>query len=167
MSSTNRGSVRPESDYYGTPEGAFRPLLHLLPHDRVYWDPACGDWRLIRWMEDAGLTAYGSDIEPKEMGTHTIDFLTDDTRREIIITNPPFSLAQEFVQHAMDHAPEVLMLLRLNFLGSIKRREWLRTHEPSALFVVTPRPSFTGGGTDSCEYAWFYWGPRWRGIHHP
>ena len=34
------------------------------------------------------------------------------------------------------------------------------------MLVITPRPSFNGAGTDSCEYAWFVWdrGSRYHGA---
>ncbi len=159
MSSTNRGAVRNKADFYPTPETAFKPLIPYLPYSE-FWDPACGDWRLIRWLREAGRCADGAD-----MATGT-DFLKDQRRRGFIITNPPFSLAQEFCQHANDHAEEVMMLLRLNFLGAQKRMHWWRANEPRALFVLSKRPDFTGAGGDSCEYAWFYWGNRFHGIKH-
>lgn len=75
------------------------------------------------------------------------------------------------MKKSLELAPEVLLLLPLNFLGAFYRKEFLSAHEPAALFVITPRPSFGKNkhgkkGTDSNEYAWFYWGPRWRGVHH-
>ena len=48
------------------------------------------------------------------------------------------------------------MLLRLNFLGSQERSDYLREHMPD-IYVIPNRPSFTGGKTDSIEYAWFVW----------
>lgn len=45
-----------------------------------------------------------------------------------------------------------------------RRADFHRRH-PSDVFVLPRRPSFTGGGTDATEYAWFVWGPgrgnRW------
>lgn len=160
MSSTNRGAVRRDADAYMTPREAFMPLLLHLHRDVAYWEPACGDGRLIRWMREDGLEADGADLNSG------YDFLKDATVRQAIITNPPFSLALEFCDHARRHAPEVLMLLRLNFLGAKKRYQWWRRNEPSAIFVLSERPDFTGGGGDSCEYAWFAWGIRYSGIHH-
>lgn len=150
------------ADFYPTPLSAFEPLIPHLPKDALIWEPACGDGRLIRWMRKANLQADGTDIHAGLQ----FDFLHDFTRRECIVTNPPFSLAQEFVEHAIEFADEVFMLLRLNFLGSQKRRDWWRECEPSALFVLSDRPDFTGDGGDSCEYAWFFWGERHRGIFH-
>lgn len=163
MSSTNRGAIRREADFYATPEGAFKPLLSILPMDKslLYWEPACGDRRLIKWIYEAGALADGVDLR-----TDGVDFLTDVNRRRFIITNPPFSIAQEFCDHALKHADEVMMLLRLNFLGAQKRCGWWKANEPKALFVLSKRPDFTGGGGDATEYAWFYWGHRFTGIHH-
>jgi hypothetical protein len=38
-----------------------------------------------------------------------------------IITNPPYMLAEEFVEHALELSPLVVMLLRLAFLESERR----------------------------------------------
>jgi hypothetical protein len=49
------------------------------------------------------------------------------------------------------------MLLRINYLGSISRHEWWKENSPTALHVLSKRPSFTGKGTDATDYAWFVW----------
>jgi len=167
MSSTHRGAKRAAADLYSTPIESFDVLQPYLPNgDGVkFWEPACGDGRLVRRLREWGRKAGGADITPPA-GFRTADFLQDNTRRDFIITNPPFSLALPFCEHALDRGREVMLLLRLNFLGSQKRREWWRVNEPSAVFVLSDRPDFTGGGGDSCEYAWFYWGRRWTGIRH-
>ena len=203
MSSTNRGAVRQEADFYATPEAAFHPLIPYLTHvPKPIWEPASGDDRLVKWMNEKAIFAQGNDLR------NGYDFLKDATRRETILTNPPFSLAQEFVDHAFSHSDHVFMLLRLNFLGAGCRRDWWRLHEPSALFVLSDRPGFVmackckqtyckhawtvpleterpklcpkcgsignaatkhGIGistTDSCEYAWFAWSDKFKGIYH-
>jgi hypothetical protein len=49
------------------------------------------------------------------------------------------------------------MLMRINYLGSIKRHEWWKDRCPTALYVLSKRPSFTGEGTDATEYCWYVW----------
>ena len=196
MSATGRGAVRNEHDFYATPEDAFKPLLPTLRSVQAdwFWEPACGDGRLCRWMNEAHLQARGNDL------IAGYDFLQDEADYPCIITNPPFSLAFEFCQHAVNHAGHVFLLLRLNFLASGRRRSWFVEHEPDALFILSDRPGFVmacrcglnkrhrwtlpigsqrpkqcpecGHGkvivstSDACEYAWYYWGRSHRGIHH-
>lgn len=156
MSSTNRGSERRENDFYATPKSAFEPMLPFIKALNVpVWEPACGDGRLIKWMQAYGIRAAGSDITKPVL---PIDFLEDEGICKCIVTNPPFSLAFEFCRHAVSHSEHVFMLLRLNFLSSKKRKKWFQEHEPGAIFVLSKRPDFTGEGGDSCDYAWFYWG---------
>lgn len=148
--------MRNAQDFYATPEGAFKPMLPFIETIGLpVWEPACGDKRLIRWMNEYGIAAAGSDISGDGF---QINFLEDMAYRDCIVTNPPFSLAFEFCQHAFDYSEHVFLLLRLNFLASAKRKEWFQAHEPDAIFVLCKRPDFTGGGGDSCDYAWFYWG---------
>lgn len=167
MSATNRGAERNPQDFYSTPESAFKPLIPFLPTDVTFWEPSQGDGRLVKWLVESGRRAAGSDLSEGN------DFLSDTTQREFIITNPPFSIVCRkdmtgFLPHAIAHAPEVMFLLRLNYLGGQYRKPFFQSHEPSAIFVLSERPKFHGAsGTDACEYAWFYWGNRIRGIFHP
>ena len=102
------------------------------------------------------------DINPDITQTtvRKLDYLDheDVLTYDLCITNPPFSLAEEFVRKARTHCREVIMLLRLGFLESNKRAEFWRDN-PADVYVLSRRPSFTGGPTDSCPYAWFAWGP--------
>lgn len=90
------------------------------------------------------------------------DFLKLDWKSpmpDVLITNPPFSLAIEFIEHSMRLFPGAYLafLLRLNFLGAQARSAFWRRHAPD-VYVMPKRPSFTPDGkTDSTEYAWFVW----------
>ena len=160
MSATNRGSVRNEYDFYPTPLKSFTPLLKYLQKEREYYEPACGDNRLVNELIKNQFIASGNDIQ------NGVDYLEDNTYRDVIITNPPFSLAFKFIQHARLHSKTTYMLLRLNFLGSKMRKEWFSENEPSSLYVLSERPSFTGKGTDATDYAWFGWNTHINGIYH-
>ena len=90
------------------------------------------------------------------------DFLTTklpSDKYDTIITNPPYSIAQEIIEHCFEIAPdaEVIMLLRLAFLESKKRKAFWDKHPVTQLYVLSERPSFTGKGTDATAYAWFVW----------
>lgn len=76
---------------------------------------------------------------------------------DLIVTNPPFSLSMEFLTKSLSEAQTVVYLLRLNYLGSAERKTFWKQNQPTHLYVLSNRPSFTGLGTDATEYAWFVW----------
>jgi hypothetical protein len=174
LSATNRGASRRPQDFYETPAWlteAIIPILreHLYPiEDPRTLEPAAGQGAILRVLEEAFPNAV---IDSGDIGTGQ-DFLTYpyDPHYDLIITNPPYSLALEFIQRAMafrhfhhhNHHPVICMLLRVNFLGAQKRARWLREHTPS-IYVSPRRPDFTGEGGDATEYAWFIWDARTSG----
>jgi 23S rRNA A1618 N6-methylase RlmF len=80
---------------------------------------------------------------------------------DIIITNPPFNQAVEIIEKSINDVKDgglVIMLLRLNFMGSKKRRLFWEKNKPSYIYVHSDRMSFTDDGKrDSIEYAHFVW----------
>jgi hypothetical protein len=58
-------------------------------------------------------------------------------------------------------------LLRLNFLGTVRRKPFWDAYPPTHLFTITPRPRFVNGRSDTCEYGWFLLGPRGEGLDSP
>lgn len=78
-----------------------------------------------------------------------------------VITNPPFTLAQEVAEWALalPSKPVVALLLRDGFASSAKRKDFWETH-PGDRFTLSSRPSFVDGRTDACDYTWFVW---WNG----
>lgn len=149
--------MRNPKDFYPTPRAAFEslipelgPLKHLM-----FWEPACGDRRLIRILKEKGFTAKGNDLH------FGYDFLADDRRHQVILTNPPFSKAAEFVLHALQVSDTVIMLLPLGFLASQRRAAMFKADPLHSLYVLSKRPSFTfDGKTDAMDYAWFVWTNR-------
>lgn len=151
--------ARIENDFYPTPVWAIEALLsHLqVKEGDVLSEPAMGDGRIFdrfptghekKWAE---LSAHRDYLNP--MG--------HDYSADVIITNPPFSLAMEFIRYAIDRDMKkdgtVCMLLRMSMLGSKERADFWREFPVTNLFVLTPRPAFVHGKTDNSEYAWFIW----------
>jgi hypothetical protein len=165
MSSTNRGAKRMSADLYPTPMDAIDSIMLEIDWDKVdtVLEPAAGDGRILRKCKERNpeiITDWAETNPPERFGAVPRDYLTTEYPPfSLVITNPPFSLAQEFVEKALKDGMSVAMLLRLGFLGSQKRNVWWRDRSPSRLFVLSKRPSFTGKGTDSADYAWFCWGP--------
>jgi len=181
MSATGRGRARNPRDYYRTPAWCVEVLLEhesLLPN--VY-DPACGDGAILEVLQKAGHKVYGLDIDPgsalaasQQLNTPigVGDYLHPERPHPCrcdVVMNPPYRQAAEFVRVALSQAEprsRVCALLRLNFLGSSRKRLDLvgKGAELRRVIVLSRRPSFTGDGrTDACEYAWLVFEAGYQG----
>jgi hypothetical protein len=174
MSATNRGAERRMDDFYTTPAWCVHALLREVHLPGGTWlEPACGDGAIVEAVkeirQDVCWTAF--DIRERKLCLGSVRDYLDRAipvleRPAVIITNPPFSLAREFVERSFEVTDgPVVMLLRLNWLASQKRAEFLREHAPD-VYVLPRRPSFTGDKrTDACEYAWYIWSSRMGRSH--
>lgn len=177
MSSTARGYDRHVSDYYITPvdkiEDFLRAFLQVEPLalNGLILDPCAGGDEINDMSYPLALRKFGV----KNENIKTIDIRKDsrasiigdylemnlDFYPTLIISNPPFILAREFIEKALKDVADngfVVMLQRLNFLGGKKRKEFWDSNMPKYTFVHNRRMSFTDDGkTDSIEYAHFVW----------
>ena len=171
MSSTNRGRPRMDQDFYRTPEWCVRALVRnwSLPQASYILDPCAGDGAILSELAGLGFgRLHGIELHEdratKAAESFTVeqgDFLGKGTPTglfDVVVMNPPYSQAEEFVRESLRIAKgNVFALLRLSFMASQKRNHWLRHDGPKAIYVMPKRPSFTGHGSDSCDYAWFHW----------
>lgn len=176
MSSTNRGNARDYhvADYYVTPQDEIEIFIkELVKYEpdilkgRIL-DPAAGGDSEHEMSYPAVLKKFGCnditsiDIRRDSKADIIADYLNYNCSDfNLVITNPPFSLAREYIEKALNdvvYNGHVIMLLRLNFLGSRKRKDLWDKQLPKYCFVHHKRMSFTNGGsTDSVEYAHFVW----------
>ena len=178
MSSTNRGSKRRVDDFYETPGWATRAILPHLEQlgalDGMILEPSAGRGAIVKELIEAGVShdkivSYELDLErARESQSRCANFLEKQIvwKYGLVITNPPYTHAIEFAQKGYDLIADggvLALLLRINWLASQRRAEWLRKHTPS-LYVLPKRPSFTGKGTDSSDYAWMVWTKREDGT---
>ena len=186
MSATGRSSVRVDGDFYRTPAWAVRALLESEPLHGPILEPSCGTGEMMEALSVPALfPIVGVELDEdrhacarmledragRRCRAYRGDFL--DPHRELrerldrwsfaaVIGNPPYKHAAGFVRKSLKIVPpggRVCMLLRLNFLGSSRKR--LDVVGPGSglarVIVLAKRPSFTGKGTDACEYAWMIW----------
>jgi hypothetical protein len=173
MSATNRGGTRDKLDRYYTPDDCAEALCGVLPLQpgQSAIEPSVGAGAFARALTKRGLLVAGYDLDPGAPGlgdctvAQVADWLTVGQRAENgnrlhadwIIGNPPYREAEAHIRHALGLGDNVAMLLRIGFLEALKRRPFWTEHPLHRLWVLSPRPSFTGGGNDATAYAWFWW----------
>jgi hypothetical protein len=178
--------TRRKLDAYETDEQLARfliELLPILPAENVL-EPSAGEGVFVRAVRASVPDAYVVAIEPRsecrqalrESGTDiirvsTLEKVTDALWAawgvfDWVVGNPPYSHAEAHVRAIMGRLARggrLAFLLRLNFLGAAKRNAFWQDHPPKHIWVLSERPSFTGGGTDMTEYAFFLWEKGYEG----
>jgi hypothetical protein len=186
MSSTNRGAIRNENDYYATPRPAIESFLNIFElQPGNILEPCAGRGAISSVIHERYPNAYLMQIDINHdfdgymanYGHFDIrDFRKwkpdqhDQQHFRTIITNPPYSIAQEVIEHCFELAipsTEIIMLLRLGFLGSKKRSDFWKKHPVTQIYPLSQRPSFTGDGRDSTDYAWYVWSNRREPLIRP
>lgn len=161
---------RNSTDFYPTPPDVTIALLdflesegHLYPESAI-WEPACGTGAMADVMIQRGYEVVCSDINPREYEhavPEQIDFLKAyPSNLNWIITNPPFSKADEFILHALQCDRPFAFLLKSQFWHAKKRRELFLKHPPAYVLPLTWRPDFLGGeksGKPTMECLWTVW----------
>jgi hypothetical protein len=158
-----------KNDLYQTPLVAVHALLRMerLPHK--LWEPAAGRGAIVGALRVAGHDVTASDLvdygQPGQIAG--IDFLMERKMPEGcegIVTNPPFKLDEEFVEKALELSPLVVMLLRLAFYESDKRRAILERCGLRNIYAfrkrlpMMHRDQWDGPKANSgMAFAWYVW----------
>ena len=167
----NRSRLREHrNDQYDTPPEAVRALLKVERLPQIIWEPACGRGNIVMALRAAGHQVFATDLNYRGCpdSHHRVDFLFP-VRMEgraigAIVTNPPFQLASDFVEMAIERAPLVIMLLRLGFYESEGRSRILegaglaRIHQFRKRLPMMHREGWTGKrASSSMAFAWYVW----------
>lgn len=164
---------RAEHDFYATSPQAIDELFKVIDKPTEVWECACGAGHLSKRMRELGVKVYSSDLIDRGYGTPGIDFLAmGNLIAPVIITNPPYRYALEFVEHAIELGAErVCMFLKLTFLEGVKRQRLFQKYPPHTVAVFTKRiqvarnadPEMFKKSSAAC-YAWFIWDKGYTGA---
>ena len=186
MSSTGRGPrLGGPDDFYETPAWAVERLVERTMRPTVFtekpahwFEPTAGDGAIIqavnkylgraqKWTAvECRATAY-EQLAQLGADAFIADYLNWSPTpamveaTEVVITNPPFALAEEVIRRACVQFPHAMkcFLVRLGFLASEKRLSlWASFGAAPSVYVLPNRPSFVPSGkTDSADYCWLVW----------
>lgn len=172
-----KGRKRRKDDFYPTPPEATEALIRAVPHlaGQRIWENACGDGAIARVLESHGCKVVGTDLVYRGYGQGGVNFLSDARpRARVIITNPPFNRAQEFIEHAMRmHIEEMWMLLKTSYFQAARRQSLKARFCPTHKLELSWRLDCTGEENPTMEFAWFGWrrdhsgGTQWSVLPKP
>lgn len=182
-----RGRV--ENDYYATPFKATEDLLNALlesgetlGNDTIL-EPSAGEGHIVKILKDFypcnEITANDIAYRDSRLGIEVnggVDFLTYNPhyKFDTIITNPPFALAQEFIEKALELSNHyVIMFAKIQLLEGDKRRKMFDNSPLKYVYVFSKRVSPLRNGEPTDEkgkpwastmcFAWFVWEKNYEG----
>jgi hypothetical protein len=164
-------------DFFCTPPWATRALLYdvLVPRGLAQkwmnvWEPAAGEGHMSRVLAEYFQRTYASDVHDYGCGHFIGSFVgqgpdvIDNFGTDWIITNPPFNLAVEFTERALNGcSTSVALLVRSVWAEGADRYERLFRHQPpSYIAQFCERVPMVKGRWDpeastATSYAWFVW----------
>lgn len=173
MSSTSRGAVRADLDFYETQPEDSRPMLQYLQrffteYPKRILEPTAGRGALVKEIRaafpfstivanelDADRAAHLAEAGAETVRVGDIFAYKPSERFDLALTNPPFVCAQQVVEHCSEFADHVVILQRVNFLASLERLAFWRDHAAD-LHLLPKRPSFAAslkcGRKDPCGW---------------
>lgn len=153
--------LRKKDDFYPTPVYVTEALLKYHSFSGNIWECACGDGRMSEVLKKHGYHVVSTDLIDRGYYDRTpqaIDFLLENTKTENIVTNPPFSLAYEFILQGLRLADKCLaLLLPIRYLTGKSRAEIYKKNPPTKIIVIPSKVDFMGFGNPVMEFAWFIW----------
>lgn len=169
VSGNNRAPLAErKDDLYETPPEAVRALLKSEEIPHKVWEPACGPGAIVKELRASGRDVVATDLVaygcPDSQSRR--DFLMERKAPQgvtCIVTNPPFKLADEFLERATALVPLVVMLLRLEFIAGVRgglldRLPPARIHAFRNRLPRMHRHGYEGPkATSRLNFAWFVW----------
>lgn len=170
--SNHSEGAREKHDYYATDPEAVKELLEFERFDKYILEPCCGEGHISKVLEDSGYFVKSTDLIDRNFGKGGVDLFKYREWGGDIISNPPYKIAKEFVDHMlkiMQAGKKLAVFLKIQFLESQSRRPLFDTHPPKRIYVFSKRKSCAKNGrfdlypSSAVCYAWFIWEKGFKG----
>lgn len=177
----NSTTEKADNDFYSTDPSTVRLFLDVAKDEfenvNLIWENAAGDGNISKTLpEYFNSSIISTDLVDRGFCFSGIDFLNDNMshKPDLIITNPPFSLINEFIVKGLEKTNRYLVYLcKIQMLESVKRKTILENSPLKYVYVHSTRqatwkdgqPLDTNGkkwATTMC-LAWFVWDKEYTG----
>jgi hypothetical protein len=122
-------------DTFKTPNYATDLLIPFIPrqldNSKTYiWECASGEGKIANRLIYHGFDVFQSDLRQFDNLDIRCNFLTNDIRNDYymgnfcIITNPPFSIKEEFIEKAFEYRVPFAFLINADYSG--KQIDWIK-----------------------------------------
>jgi len=134
-------------DDYMTPKYAWENITQYLPQGKIIWEAFYGDGKSGKYLEDLGY----------EVIHEQIDFF-ENNKGDIIVSNPPFSLAKDIMNRLYDLDKPFILIFPSSKINTQYFRKW----KDRGIQIIIPRKriQFVKDGNlleNKCNFDCFYY----------
>ena len=134
-----------ESDECYTPSEAVTPLLKYLDKKKIWYEAtSSASQSIVMCLRSNGFKCIESEGE----------FFTQQNMYDGVITNPPYSIKDKFIERCYETNKPFALLLPVSSLQGSKRGRLFQKYGIE-LLVLNKRIDFTGKGSPHFGVAWF------------
>lgn len=134
---------REATDFYSTDPDCVKDILELEQFGNKVLEPCCGSGNISKVLEDAGYAVTSTDLYNHGYGTTGVNLFTYKNIDADIITNPPFGIVTEFIEHMLDNLKsghKMALFLKLQFLEGQDRYKKVFTRKNlKTVYLYTKR----------------------------
>jgi len=177
----NSTTEKADNDFYATNPQTVREFLNIVKNKfenvNTIWENACGEGHLSDVLKEYFDCKFvDTDLVDRGYCESTVDFLNSDfnPNADLIITNPPFSLINDFIIKGLEKTNRYLVYLcKIQMLETVARKEILENSPLKYIYVHSKRQATWKDGkeldpkgkkwaTTMC-LAWFVWDKEYKG----
>ena len=193
MTAKNIKKPSEKFDRYYTPKWVVQQCLdHVIPvvspDPEAILEPGAGGGAFVNGCRDRypDATIHAFDLDPssgpwpkadtslmeldftKKNGVLRVARESPSDGYDLVVGNPPFTYAEDFIESGMKLGLSLVFLLRQGFLSSEKRHPFFEANPPSHVFTLCNRPKFIiGSGGDSADYCFLCYDGEERDPEEP
>ena len=179
----NSATKKADNDFYATDPKSVEMFLDRAMKDGVFdlpygtvWECACGSGNIMEVVKRYfPLCSWkATDLVYRGYGLGGVDFLGCDEKADLIITNPPFSLINDFIRKGLELSKKYLVFFaKIQTLETVERMKILEESPLRYVYVHSARQATWKNGepldpngkkwaTTMC-LAWFVWDKEYGG----
>ena len=134
-------------DDYMTPKYVWEDIKEYIPQDKIIWEAFYGDGNSGKYLEELGYKVIHEQI----------DFF-ENNKGDIIVSNPPFSLAKEIMNRLYDLDKPFILIFPSSKINTQYFRKW----KDKNIQIIIPRKriQFVKDGNllaNKCNFDCFYY----------
>lgn len=143
---------RKKIDNYMTPKSAWDNIKHLIPIDKVIWEPFYGDGKSGDDLKDLGFNVIHEDE----------DFFEND-KGDIIVSNPPFSKAESILKKLKELDKPFIIIMQVSKISTGYFKKYFKN---TIQIIIPPRRihfrklidgEVPEGWSEQCNFECFYY----------